>query len=183
MALFFLSLFIYDHPSISYTACAFGGHFAISPWGRLLQEGTISLFISDNILYGILFVLNKSTQVLPTKIQRFRYMATSAFFQTAPVSLGLAACSSDLLDAIDAFEYVGATGDVLEANGIDGGTAFDMDCDEGTAAKTVTCTGETADGRSVEAKGENFGEDNATLMVTVDGVILYDGLLKDAPGS
>jgi hypothetical protein len=110
------------------------------------------------------------------------------FFRTAVALwasvfiIGLTACS-DLPDVIDAFEYIGSTGDVLEANGIDGGTAFDMDCDEGTAAKTVTCTGETADGRSVESKGENLGEDNATLVVTVDGEILYDGLLKDAPGS
>ncbi len=125
---------------------------------------------------------NEVSESERTKSRGLLYRAVVALFASFFV-IGLAACSSDLLDVIDAFEYIGATGDVLEANGIDGGTAFDMDCDEGTAAKTVTCTGETADGRSVESKGENFGEDTATLVVTVDGEILYDGLLKDAPGS
>jgi hypothetical protein len=97
-------------------------------------------------------------------------------------AIGLTACS-DLGEIIDAFEYVGATGDVLEANGIEGSSAFDMDCDGSTETKTVTCTAETSAGESIESNGENFGEDNATLVVTVDGVILYDGLLKDAPGS
>jgi hypothetical protein len=58
-----------------------------------------------------------------------------------------------------------------------------MDCDGSTETKTVTCTAETSAGQSIESNGENFGEDTATLVVTVDGVILYDGLLKDAPGS
>ena len=96
--------------------------------------------------------------------------------------IGLAACS-DLPDVIDAFEYIGATGDVLEANGIEGESALDLDCDGNEEAKTVTCTGETSGGQTVESTGENFGEDTATLVVTVDGVILYDGLLKDAPSS
>ncbi len=97
--------------------------------------------------------------------------------------IGLTACSDDLGEVIDAFEYIGATGDVLEANGIEGSSAFDMDCDGSEEAKTVTCAAETSAGESIESKGENFGEDTATLVVTVDGVILYDGLLKDVPGS
>jgi hypothetical protein len=110
------------------------------------------------------------------------YRAVVALFASF-FMIGLAACSSDLLEVIDAFEYIGATGDVLEANGIDGGTAFDMDCDGSKEAKTVTCNGETSGGQTVKSTGENFGEDTATLVVTVDGEILYDGLLKDAPGS
>jgi hypothetical protein len=97
--------------------------------------------------------------------------------------VGLTACSDDLGEVIDFVEYLGATGDVLEANGIEGSSAFDMDCDGSTETKTVTCTAETSAGQSIESNGENFGEDTATLVVTVDGVILYDGLLKDAPGS
>jgi hypothetical protein len=110
------------------------------------------------------------------------YRAVVALFASFFV-IGLAACSSDLADVIDAFEYIGATGDVLEANGIEGESALELDCEGSEEAKTVTCTGETSDGQTVESKGENFGEDTATLVVTVDGVILYDGLLKDAPGS
>jgi hypothetical protein len=97
--------------------------------------------------------------------------------------LFVAACSSDVGEVIDALEYIEATSDVLEANGFDGASILDMDCDDTGGGKNVTCTGVTASGDSIESKGENVGADNATLVVTVDGVILYDGLLKDAPGS
>ena len=94
-----------------------------------------------------------------------------------------AACSSDVAEVLDAVEYIEATSDVLEANGFDGASTLDMDCTDTGGGKNVTCTGETASGESIQSKGEDVGADNATLVVTVDGVILYDGLLKDAPGS
>ncbi len=96
---------------------------------------------------------------------------------------GLTACSDDLDEVIDFVEYVGATGEVLEANGIEVSSAFDMDCDGSTEAKTVTCTVETSAGQSIESIGENLGEDNATLVVTVDGQVIYSGLLAGVPGS
>jgi hypothetical protein len=97
--------------------------------------------------------------------------------------VGLTACSDDLGEVIDFIEYVGATGEVLEANGIEGSSAFDMDCDGSTETKTVTCTAETSAGQSIESSGENLGEDNATLVVTVDGQVIYNGLLTGVPGS
>ena len=97
--------------------------------------------------------------------------------------VGLTACSDDVDEVVDFVEYVGATGEVLEANGIEGSSAFDMDCDGSTETKTVTCTEETSAGQSIESTGENLGEDNATLVVTVDGQVIYDGLLTGAPGS
>ena len=97
--------------------------------------------------------------------------------------VGLTACSDDIGEAIDFIEYIGATGEVLEANGIEGSSAFDMDCDGSTVTKTVTCTAETSAGQSIESVGENLGEDNATLVVTVDGQLIYDGLLTGVPGS
>jgi hypothetical protein len=97
--------------------------------------------------------------------------------------VGLTACSDDVGEVIDFVEYVGATGEVLEANGIEGSSAFDMDCDGSTETKTVTCTAETSAGQSIESIGENLGEDNATLVVTVDGQVIYDGLLTGVPGS
>jgi hypothetical protein len=84
---------------------------------------------------------------------------------------------------IDFVEYIGATGDVLEANGSEGSSAFVMDCDGSTETKTVTCTAETSAGQSIKSVGENLGEDNATLVVTVDGQVIYDGLLAEVPGS
>jgi hypothetical protein len=93
--------------------------------------------------------------------------------------VGLTACS----DVIDVVEYIGATGDVLEANGIDGSSAFDMDCNGSTETKTVTCTAETSAGQTIKSNGENFGEDNATLVVMVDGQVIYDGLLREVPDS
>ena len=97
--------------------------------------------------------------------------------------VGLTACSDEVGEAIDFIEYIGATGEVLEANGIEGSSAFDMDCDGSTVTKTVTCTAETSAGQSIESVGENLGEDNATLVVTVDGQVIYDGLLTGVPGS
>ena len=97
--------------------------------------------------------------------------------------VGLTACSDDIGEAIDFIEYIGATGEVLEANGIEGSSAFDMDCDGSTETKTVTCTAETSAGQSIESTGENLGEDNATLVVTVDGQVIYDGLLTEVPDS
>ncbi|RLE11981.1 MAG: hypothetical protein DRJ28_09830 [Actinobacteria bacterium] len=101
--------------------------------------------------------------------------------------VGLTACSNDIGEAIgeaiDFVEYIGATGDVLEANGSKGSSPFDMDCDGSTETKTVTCTAETSAGQSIESIGENLGEDNATLVVTVDGQVIYDGLLTGVPGS
>ncbi len=97
--------------------------------------------------------------------------------------IGLTACSDDLGEVIDFVEYVGATGEVLEANGIEGSSAFDMDCDGSTETKTVTCTAENSAGQSIKSVGENLGEDNATLVVTVDGQVIYNGLLTGVPGS
>ena len=93
------------------------------------------------------------------------------------------ACSSDVAEVLDAVEYIEATSDVLEANGFDGDSTLDMDCNDTGGGNNVTCTGVTASGESIESKGEDVGADSATLVVTVDGVTLYDGLLKDAPGS
>lgn len=95
----------------------------------------------------------------------------------------VAACSSDVAEVLDAVEYIEATSDVLEANGFDGDSTRDMDCSDTGGGKNVTCTGVTASGENIQSKGEDVGADSATLVVTVDGVILYDGLLKDAPGS
>jgi hypothetical protein len=97
--------------------------------------------------------------------------------------VGLTACSDDIGEVIDFVEYIGATGDVLEANGSEGSSAFVMDCDGSTETKTVTCTAETSAGQSIESVGENLGEDNATLVVTVDGEVIYDGLLTEVPDS
>ena len=94
-----------------------------------------------------------------------------------------AACSSDVDEVLDAVEYIEATSDVLEANGFDGASTLDMDCTDTGGGKNVTCTVVTASGENVQSKGEDVGADNATLVVTVDGLTLYDGLLKDAPGS
>lgn len=94
----------------------------------------------------------------------------------------VAACSSDIGEVIDAVEYIEATGDVLEANGFDGASILDMDCDGTASGNNVTCTGVTASGQTIESKGGDVGADSATLVVTVGGEVLYDGLLKDAPG-
>jgi hypothetical protein len=97
--------------------------------------------------------------------------------------LFVAACSSDVDEVIDAAEFIGATSDVLEANGFDGASTLDMDCDDTGGGKNVTCTGVTASGQSIESKGEDVGADNATLVVTVDGQVIYEGLHTGVPGS
>jgi hypothetical protein len=97
--------------------------------------------------------------------------------------VGLTACGDDLDEAIDFVEYIGATGEVLDANGIEGSSAFDMNCNGSTETKTVTCTAETSAGQSIKSVGENLGEDNATLVVTVDGEVIYNGLLTEVPDS
>jgi hypothetical protein len=97
--------------------------------------------------------------------------------------VGLTACSDDIDEVIDFVKYIGATDDVLEANGIEESSAFVMDCDGSTEAKAVTCTAETSAGQSIESIGENLGEDNATLVVTVDGEVIYNGLLTEVPDS
>lgn len=106
-----------------------------------------------------------------------------AIFGVIALLLGtglLAACST-IDDAISFVEYIEATGDVLDANEIDANT--DINCEGSTDTKTVTCTAETSDGQRVESRGENLGEDSATLIVIVGGETLYDGLLDDAPGA
>lgn len=92
--------------------------------------------------------------------------------------VGLAACSDDVKDFVSFAEYVGASAEVLDANGME--PESDIDCDGSTETNEVTCTGTTTNGLSIESTGENLGEDNATLVVTVDGEVLYDGLLDDA---
>ena len=89
------------------------------------------------------------------------------------VSIG--ACGDDVEDVISFVEYVGATGEVLDANGIE--PESDIDCKGSTETNEVTCTGTTTEGLRIEATGEDLGEDTATLVVTVDGETIYDGLL------
>ncbi|MCP4224433.1 MAG: hypothetical protein GY773_13915, partial [Actinomycetia bacterium] len=89
--------------------------------------------------------------------------------------LGLTACGDEVEDVISFAEYIGASADVLDANGME--PKADLDCDGNTDTNDVTCTGTTTDGLSIESTGANLGEDTATLVVTVDGEILYDGLL------
>jgi hypothetical protein len=92
--------------------------------------------------------------------------------------VGLAACSDDVKDVVSFVEYVGASAEVLDDNGFE--TDSDIDCEGSTETNEVTCTGTTTDGLTIESTGENLGEDSATLIVTVDGEVLYDGLLDDA---
>lgn len=92
---------------------------------------------------------------------------------------GVVACGDDgVEDVISFVEYVGATGEVLDANGIE--PESDVYCEGSTETNEVTCTGMTTEAQSIEATGEDLGEDTATLVVTVDGEVLYDGLLDDA---
>lgn len=92
--------------------------------------------------------------------------------------MGSAACSSDVEDVLAFVEYIEATGDVLDANGFE--AEFEIDCEGSTDTNEVTCTGTTTEGLSIESSGEDLGEDTATLVVTVGGEVLYDGLLDDA---
>jgi hypothetical protein len=92
---------------------------------------------------------------------------------------GLAACSDEADDLVSFAQYVGASVDVLEANDME--PEFDIDCDGSDATNDVTCTGRTDDGLDIVSTGENLGADDATLTVTVDGEVLYDGLLDETP--
>jgi hypothetical protein len=93
--------------------------------------------------------------------------------------IGLAACGDDVQEVISFAEYVGATADVLDANDME--PQSEIDCDGNTDTTAVTCTGTTTAGLSIESAGEGLGSDTATLVVTVDGERLYDGLLDEAP--
>jgi hypothetical protein len=93
--------------------------------------------------------------------------------------LGLAACSDEVDDLVSFAQYVGASADVLEANDME--PDFDIDCEGSDATNDVTCTGHTDDGLDIVSTGENLGSDDATLTVTVDGEVLYDGLLDETP--
>lgn len=115
------------------------------------------------------------TTTRPTGSRRLAAAALVPLFAV----FGLAACSDDVKDVLSFAEYVGASADVLDANDME--PEFDLDCDGSTTDNEVTCTGSTDDGRSIVSSGENLGADDATLTVTVDGVVLYDGLLDDTP--
>lgn len=93
--------------------------------------------------------------------------------------IGLTACGDDVEDVISFPEYIATSADVLDANGME--PKADLDCDGNTDTNEVTCTGTTAEGLSIESTGQNLGEDTATLVVTVGGEIIYDGLLDEAP--
>lgn len=93
-------------------------------------------------------------------------------------AIGLAGCGDEVEDAISFVEYIDATGEVLDANGLE--AEFDIDCEGSTDTNEVTCTGTTTEGLSIESTGEDLGEEAATLVVTVDGEVLYDGFLDDA---
>ena len=105
-------------------------------------------------------------------------IGASVVVLVAMSAVGLMACGDDVEDVISFVEYIGATGEVLDANGLE--AEFDLDCEGSTDTDEVTCTGTTTDGLSIESTGEDLGNDTATLVVTVDGEILYDGLLEDA---
>ena len=92
---------------------------------------------------------------------------------------GIAACSDEADDLVSFAQYVGASADVLEANDME--PEFDIDCEGSDATNDVTCTGRTVDGLDIVSTGENLGADDATLTVTVDGEVLYDGLLDETP--
>ena len=92
---------------------------------------------------------------------------------------GLAACGDEADDLVSFAQYVGASADVLEANDME--PEFDIDCDGDDVTNDVTCTGSTDDGLDIVSTGENLGADDATLTVTVNGEVLYDGLLDERP--
>ncbi len=95
------------------------------------------------------------------------------------LAVGLSACGA-IDDAISFGEYVEGTVEVIEANGMELEVDSDIDCDGSRDTKNVTCTGETTDGQSIESTGENLGEADASLVVAVDGEVLFDGLLEEA---
>lgn len=111
----------------------------------------------------------------PTSSRRLAIAALVPLFAV----FGLAACSDEVKDVVSFAEYVGASADVLDANDLE--LDSDFDCEGSTATDEVTCTGSTVDGRDIVSSGENLGADDATLTVTVDGVVLYDGPLDDTP--
>jgi hypothetical protein len=92
--------------------------------------------------------------------------------------VGLAACDNDVKDVISFAEYVGASAEVLDDNNIE--LRSDFDCEGSTDTNEVTCTGTSTEGLSIESAGASLGKDSATLVVKVDGEVLYDGLLDDA---
>jgi hypothetical protein len=92
---------------------------------------------------------------------------------------GLAACGDEADDLVSFAHYVVASADVLEANDME--PEFDIDCEGSDVINDVTCTGRTDDGLDIVSAGENLGADDATLTVTVDGEVLYDGLLDETP--
>ena len=59
----------------------------------------------------------------------------------------------------------------------------DIDCDGSDETNNVTCIGDTTEGLSIESTGENLGDDDATLVVKVDGEIIFEGSLEDARNS
>ena len=92
--------------------------------------------------------------------------------------VGLAACTDEVKDVISFAEYVGASAEVLDDNDIE--LRSDFDCEGSTDNNEVTCIGTSTEGLRIESAGENLGKDSATLVVKVDGEVLYDGLLDDA---
>ena len=110
--------------------------------------------------------------------KRIRYRSIGMGLVSLLGVVGLAACSEDVKDVISFAEYVGATADVLDTNGME--PEGDFDCDGSTVTDEVTCTGTTTGGLIFSSNGIDLGENTATLVVTVDGEVLYDGLLDDA---
>lgn len=80
-------------------------------------------------------------------------------------------------DTISVDEVIGATAVVIEENGMAISEDSEVVCFSSGLDPTFTCTGETDTGKSFESTGADLDEDNATLVVRVDGEILYDGLL------
>ncbi len=79
-------------------------------------------------------------------------------------------------DLISLDGFIGATAVVVEENGMAISEESGIACSTGD--QTATCMSQTDTGKSVESTGADLDEDNATLVVRVDGEILYDGLLS-----
>lgn len=114
----------------------------------------------------------------PNTPTRTRYRRVALALAALLGLVALAACGDDVKDVISFAEYVGASAEVLDDNDIE--LRSDFDCEGSTDTNEVTCTGTSTEGLSIESAGENIGKDNATLVVKVDGEVLYDGLLDDA---
>lgn len=115
---------------------------------------------------------SKTIQPNTSQVSWLRRLAVTA----APAVLfgtGVAACGDDVDDVISFAEYIGATAEVLDNNGMEPDS--DIDCDGSTVTNKLTCTGTTTGGLSISSTGEDLGENTATLVVIVDGDILYDG--------